>query len=97
MLLVGALMMAAIAVAVPAASAETLACSTYRSVRTQGGEGTTEKYGKDCLVAVGEGGNTVCIGYSEDTVNHYNDPNERSSTTYSESCDRGIPGNMNIV
>lgn len=87
----------ALMVMTPAASAEGIACSTYHTTTTQGGSGTTEHYGQDCPVALNEGGHTLCIGYHEETTNHYNDPNERSSTTYSESCDTGVGALRNLM
>lgn len=77
------------ALATPA-SATGVACSTYHTVYTKGGEGTTESYGKDCPVAVNEGPYTVCIGYGKDTVHHDSGPDERPSTEVSESCDKGV-------
>ena len=97
-MIAGSLMLLAFVALATPASAEGFACSSYRTVRTQGGEGTHEEYGRDCPVALNEGGHTVCIGYSEDTVNHYNDPNERSYTEYTEDCDRGVGGDaLNMV
>lgn len=88
--------LAFVLIALPAASAEGYACSSYHTVYTQGGA-TTESYGQNCPVAVDEGGHAVCLGYHEDTVNHYNDPNEPSSTAHSESCDTGLGGGLKTL
>jgi len=39
-----------------------------------------------CLVAVGEGGHTACVGYSRTTDSFYNDPGKGSGTSVHESC-----------
>jgi hypothetical protein len=57
-------------------------CKTRKWDDQQGHSGSNTT----CLLAVDEGGDLVCVGYSETTDSYYNHTTQGSETTTHENC-----------